>query len=129
MLELGHGCCFEARQKRILIGDTHGFIDLVFDRRILKRHVLIELKVDAFKYEVVDDRGESRKSGEETAKSPSHAPAPAERAAGRGPRSARRTRGLVAAPAAGRCQQFNRRPAETPATHPESIHRQLRRGV
>jgi predicted nuclease of restriction endonuclease-like (RecB) superfamily len=30
LLELGHGFCFEARQKRILIGDTYGFIDLVF---------------------------------------------------------------------------------------------------
>jgi predicted nuclease of restriction endonuclease-like (RecB) superfamily len=28
--ELGHGFCFEARQKRILIGDTHNFVDLVF---------------------------------------------------------------------------------------------------
>ncbi len=51
LLELGHGFCFEARQKRILIGDTHGFIDLVFYHRILKCHVLIELKVDAFSHE------------------------------------------------------------------------------
>lgn len=51
LLELGHGFCFEARQKRILIGDTHGFIDLVFYHRILKCHVLIELKVDAFNHE------------------------------------------------------------------------------
>ena len=29
LLELGHGFCFEARQKRILIGDSHGFVDLV----------------------------------------------------------------------------------------------------
>ncbi len=28
LLELGHGFCFEARQKRILIGDTHNFVDL-----------------------------------------------------------------------------------------------------
>ncbi|GAH34906.1 unnamed protein product, partial [marine sediment metagenome] len=27
LLELGHGFCFEARQKRILIGDTHNFVD------------------------------------------------------------------------------------------------------
>ncbi|NMA21083.1 MAG: DUF1016 domain-containing protein, partial [Lentisphaerae bacterium] len=46
-----HGFCFEARQKRILIGDTHGFVDLVFYHRILKCHVLIELKVDAFSHE------------------------------------------------------------------------------
>jgi predicted nuclease of restriction endonuclease-like (RecB) superfamily len=51
LLELGHGFCFEARQKRILIGDTHGFVDLVFYHRILKCHVLIELKVDAFSHE------------------------------------------------------------------------------
>ncbi len=28
LMELGHGFCFEARQKRVLIGDTHCFIDL-----------------------------------------------------------------------------------------------------
>ncbi len=48
LLELGHGFCFEARQKRILIGDTHGFVDQVFYHRILKCHVLLELKVAAF---------------------------------------------------------------------------------
>jgi len=36
LLELGHGFCFEARQKRILIGNTHGFVDLVFYHRLLK---------------------------------------------------------------------------------------------
>jgi len=51
LLELGHGFCFEARQKRILIGDTHFFIDLVFYHRILKCHVLLELKVEAFSHE------------------------------------------------------------------------------
>lgn len=51
LLELGHGFCFEARQKRILIGATHGFVDLVFYHRILKCHVLVELKVDAFSHE------------------------------------------------------------------------------
>lgn len=51
LIELGHGFCFEARQKRILIGDTHGFIDLVFYHRVLKCHVLIELKVAGFKHE------------------------------------------------------------------------------
>jgi predicted nuclease of restriction endonuclease-like (RecB) superfamily len=51
MLELGHGFCFEKRQKRILIGDEYFFFDLVFYHRILKCHVLIELKVDAFKHE------------------------------------------------------------------------------
>ena len=53
LLELGHGFCFEARQKRILIGDTYGFVDLVFYHRILKCHVLIELKVDAFSHEYI----------------------------------------------------------------------------
>jgi predicted nuclease of restriction endonuclease-like (RecB) superfamily len=51
LLELGHGFCFEARQKRILIGDTYGFIDLVFYHRILKCHVLIGLKLEAFSHE------------------------------------------------------------------------------
>jgi predicted nuclease of restriction endonuclease-like (RecB) superfamily len=51
MLELGHGFCFEARQKRIQIGDTTCFIDLVFYHRILKCHVLIELKVADFSHE------------------------------------------------------------------------------
>ena len=51
LLELGNGFCFEARQKRILIGSTHGFVDLVFYHRILKCHVLVELKVDKFTHE------------------------------------------------------------------------------
>lgn len=51
LLELGHGFCFEARQKRILIGDTHGFVDLAFYHRILKCHVLVELKIESFTHE------------------------------------------------------------------------------
>ena len=51
LLELGHGFCFEARQKRILIGDSHNFVDLVFYHRILKCHVLVDLKVAAFSHE------------------------------------------------------------------------------
>ncbi len=51
LLELGHGFCFEARQKRILIGNTYGFIDLVFYHRILKCHVLIDLKIEKFTHE------------------------------------------------------------------------------
>lgn len=51
LLELGHGFCFEARQKRILIGETHGFVDLVFYHRLLKCHVLVELKLEAFSHE------------------------------------------------------------------------------
>ena len=53
LLELGHGFCFEARQKRILIGETHGFVDLVFYHRVLKCHVLVELKVEAFTHESI----------------------------------------------------------------------------
>lgn len=53
LLELGHGFCFEARQKRILIGDEHYFIDLVFYNRILKCHVLVELKLAEFSHESI----------------------------------------------------------------------------
>ena len=53
MLEMGNGFCFEARQKRILIGGKHYFIDLVFYHRILKCHVLIELKLAEFTHEYV----------------------------------------------------------------------------
>lgn len=48
ILELGDGFCFEGRQKKILIGDEYYFVDLVFYHRILKCHVLLELKVGAF---------------------------------------------------------------------------------
>ena len=51
LLEMGHGFCFEARQKRILVGDEHFFVDLVFYHRILKCHVLVELKTTAFSHE------------------------------------------------------------------------------
>lgn len=51
LLEMGHGFCFEARQKRILIGDSHNFVDLVFYHRILKCHVLVELKLAGFSHE------------------------------------------------------------------------------
>ena len=50
ILELGNGFCFEARQKRILIGDVYYFIDLVFYHRILKCHVLIDLKIGKFEH-------------------------------------------------------------------------------
>jgi predicted nuclease of restriction endonuclease-like (RecB) superfamily len=51
LLELGHGFCFEAQQKRILIGDEYFFVDLVFYHRILKCHVLVELKIERFSHE------------------------------------------------------------------------------
>jgi predicted nuclease of restriction endonuclease-like (RecB) superfamily len=54
ILELGNGFCLEARQKRILIGDEYFFIDLVFYHRILKCHVLVELKVEDFSHANAD---------------------------------------------------------------------------
>ncbi len=51
LLELGNGFCFEARQKRILIDDEYFYIDLVFYHRILRSHVIIEIKNDEFKHE------------------------------------------------------------------------------
>ena len=51
LLEMGHGFCLEAQQKSIIIGNTRGFVDLVFYHRILKCHVLVELKVDEFRHE------------------------------------------------------------------------------
>ena len=51
LLELGHGFCFEARQKRLAIGGEYFFVDLVFYHRVLKCHVLVELKVGAFNHE------------------------------------------------------------------------------
>ncbi|OGR53652.1 MAG: cytoplasmic protein [Elusimicrobia bacterium RIFCSPLOWO2_02_FULL_39_32] len=48
LLELGRGFCFEARQKRITVNNQHYYIDLVFYHRILKCHVLIDLKVREF---------------------------------------------------------------------------------
>jgi len=53
LLELGYGFCFEARQKRILIGDEYFFVDLVFYHRVLKCHVLVELKVGGFSHEAL----------------------------------------------------------------------------
>ena len=51
LLEMGHGFCFEARQKRILIDENYFFADLVFYHRILKCHVIVELKIDKFRHE------------------------------------------------------------------------------
>ncbi len=50
IVELGYGFCLEARQKRILIGEKYYFIDLVFYHRILKCHVLIDLKIGEFEH-------------------------------------------------------------------------------
>jgi predicted nuclease of restriction endonuclease-like (RecB) superfamily len=48
LIELGTGFCFEARQKRITFDNKHLRMDLVFYHRILKCHVLIDLKVNEF---------------------------------------------------------------------------------
>lgn len=50
LLELGEGFCFEARQKRLLIDDEYFYCDLVFYHRILKCHVIVELKSHQFNY-------------------------------------------------------------------------------
>ncbi len=49
LLELGNGFCFEARQKRISLDNEHDRVDLVFYHRILRCHVLIDLKVRKFR--------------------------------------------------------------------------------
>jgi predicted nuclease of restriction endonuclease-like (RecB) superfamily len=51
LLELGHGFCFEARQFRMTEGRKHHRVDLVFYHRILRCHVLIDLKIRSFKPE------------------------------------------------------------------------------
>lgn len=50
ILELGMGFCFEARQQKILVDDRYFKIDLVFYHRVLKRHVIIELKANRLDY-------------------------------------------------------------------------------
>ena len=51
LMEMGRGFCFEARQKRILIDQDYFKADLVFYHRILKCHVIIDLKIDRFRHE------------------------------------------------------------------------------
>jgi predicted nuclease of restriction endonuclease-like (RecB) superfamily len=50
LLELGSGFCFEARQKRITTGNENDYIDLVFYHRLLRCHLLIDLKVRQFQH-------------------------------------------------------------------------------
>ena len=50
LLELGTGFCFEARQRRITVGNEHDYVDLVFYHRKLRCHLLIDLKVRAFQH-------------------------------------------------------------------------------
>ncbi len=51
LLELGTGFCFEARQKSFLIDNRRYKVDLLFYHRILKCHVMIDLKTDEFRHE------------------------------------------------------------------------------
>lgn len=50
ILELGMGFCLEERQKKMLVDDRYFKADLVFYHRILKRHVIIELKAHRLNY-------------------------------------------------------------------------------
>lgn len=50
LVEMGRGFCFETRQKRITFDNTHYHIDLVFYHRILKCHVLLDLKLGDFSH-------------------------------------------------------------------------------
>lgn len=50
ILELGNDFAFLARQKRIAIGDTDYFIDLLFYHRKLRRLVAIDLKLGKFEH-------------------------------------------------------------------------------
>lgn len=50
LLELGAGFCFEARQKRITVGNKHEYVDLVFYHRRLRCHVLVDLKIRGFRH-------------------------------------------------------------------------------
>ncbi|MFB1486088.1 MULTISPECIES: YhcG family protein [unclassified Thiocapsa] len=45
LLELGKGFLFESRQKRFSFDDDHFFVDLFFYNRLLRSHVLIDLKL------------------------------------------------------------------------------------
>lgn len=51
LLELGKGFCFEGRQFRMTSGRKHHRVDLVFYHRVLRCHVLLDLKTRAFKPE------------------------------------------------------------------------------
>ena len=51
LLESGKGFCFEARQKRISLDNEDYSIDLLFYHRVLKCHVIIDLKIRKFRHE------------------------------------------------------------------------------
>jgi hypothetical protein len=47
---LGTGFCFESRQFRITVNRKHDRVDLVFYNRRLRCHVLLDLKIRAFRH-------------------------------------------------------------------------------
>jgi predicted nuclease of restriction endonuclease-like (RecB) superfamily len=51
LLELGQHFAFMGRQYKLMVGDKEYFIDLLFYHTRLKRHIVIELKIDEFKPE------------------------------------------------------------------------------
>jgi len=51
LLELGRGFCFVGRQRRMRYDDEDFYVDLVFYHRILKCHVLVDLKASKIKYD------------------------------------------------------------------------------
>jgi predicted nuclease of restriction endonuclease-like (RecB) superfamily len=53
LLELGTGFAFYGRQRSLLVGDQEFFPDLLFFHHTLRRFVVIELKVGAFRVEYV----------------------------------------------------------------------------
>ena len=50
-LEMGRGFCFEASNKKILIGDQFFFIDLVLYHKVLRCNILVELKINELNHE------------------------------------------------------------------------------
>ena len=51
LLELGHGFCFEGRQKRFTIDNEHYYVDMVFYHKNLRCQVLIDLKIGKFTHQ------------------------------------------------------------------------------
>jgi predicted nuclease of restriction endonuclease-like (RecB) superfamily len=51
LLELGHGFCFEGRQKRFTIDNEHYYVDMVFYHKYLRCQVLIDLKIGKFSHQ------------------------------------------------------------------------------
>jgi len=51
LLELGRGFMFVGSQRRVTLGNTHYYVDMVFYNKILKAYVLIDLKMVELKPE------------------------------------------------------------------------------